>query len=101
LGCAPENFEIATLQLRYVRKHRRSVLAERQATLIAQKQPAADALLKSIDPPHQGRACEGKRFGSVTEASVSRTGEKRFQVVPGRSQNLVGPVLRHRSTPVQ
>jgi hypothetical protein len=69
--------------------------------LIAQEQLAADPFLKPVDPSHQGRAGETKHFGSVAKTPVLRTDQKRFQIVPGRTQNLFVSVLRHRSTPVQ
>src|SRR5258708_7603541 len=52
LGRAPENVESATFHFCHVRNHRRPFFAERQATLIAQKQLAADPLLQPIDPSH-------------------------------------------------
>jgi hypothetical protein len=98
---APENIEGVTLHFSHVRNHRGSVFAQRQSTLIAQKQFAADPLLEPIDPSHQGRARQAKHFTGVPETLVSRANEKRFQIVPGRIRSFLSPVLHHRSTPMQ
>jgi hypothetical protein len=37
----------------------------------------------------------------MAKTPVARAGKERFQVVPGSIGDLVSPVLRDRSTPVQ
>ena len=98
---AAENIEGVTFHLHHVSDHRRALVAERQAALIAQEQLAADRFLEPVDPPHQRGAGEAEHVGGIAKALVSRAREKRSQIVPGCIQNFVSPVLRHRSTPVQ
>ena len=76
-------------------------LAERQPALVAQEQLAADPLLEPVDPAHQRGAGEPEHVGGVAETLVTRAGQKRFQIIPGRVQDVFRPVLHQRSTPVQ
>ena len=98
---AAEHVEGVTFHLHDVADHGGAFFAQRQPALVAQEQLAADILFEPVDPAHQRGAGEPKRVGGVAEAFVTRAGEKRFQIVPGRVQDLVGAVLHHRSTPVQ
>ena len=101
LGRAAENIEGVTFHLHHVADHGRALGAQRQAALVAQEQLAADRLFEPVDPPHQRGAGEAEFFCGIAKALVSRAREKRSQLIPGRIQNFISPVLRHRSTPVQ
>ena len=90
-----------TFHLHGFADHRGAVFGEREPALVAQKHLAAETFLQPVDPAHQRGAGETKHVGGVAETLVPRAGEERLQVVPGRVQDVVGAVLRHRSTPVQ
>jgi hypothetical protein len=82
MGRATKDIEGVTFHLRHVGDHRQAFFAQRQSALIAQKQLAADPLLEPVDPSHQGGAGQAERFGGVSKAIASRTGQKRLQIVP-------------------